>query len=73
MEIFVNTCLSILAVYMLIGFVFGLVFVLRGVQQIDAAAKGSSWGFRLLILPGSVAFWPLLLHRWRKAMRASAE
>jgi hypothetical protein len=39
-------------------------FVLRGVDKIDPVASGSSWGFRLIILPGVVALWPLLLRRW---------
>jgi hypothetical protein len=29
--------------------------------------KGTSIAFRLLILPGTVAFWPLLAVRWAKA------
>jgi hypothetical protein len=53
-----------LELYALIGVVFGLAFVSLGVQRIDSGGKGSGFGFRLLILPGSVAFWPLLLRRW---------
>ena len=50
--------------YGAIGMVFALVFVAKGVQRIDEEAIGAGWGFRLLILPGCVAFWPLLLKRW---------
>ena len=52
------------AAYALIGVLFGLAFVTRGVQRIDDAATGASWRFRLIILPGVVALWPLLLSRW---------
>jgi len=50
--------------YTALGVAFALTFVTVGVKQIDSQAIGSSVGFRLLILPGSVAFWPLLLRRW---------
>ena len=50
--------------YSAIGIVFALVFVVKGALQIDEEAVGAGWGFRLLILPGCVAFWPLLLKRW---------
>jgi hypothetical protein len=49
--------------YFGIGLLFGVAFVTTGVKRLDPNASGSSIGFRLLILPGSAAFWPLLLHR----------
>jgi hypothetical protein len=52
------------AVYLLIGLLVGIPFVWRGVERIDAAAVGTSWGFRLTILPGSIGLWPLILRRW---------
>ena len=55
---------AVLAIYAVAGFVFALAFVVRGVERIDPAAKGSGVGFRLLILPGCVALWPMLLRRW---------
>jgi len=36
----------------------------KGVDRIDPNARGAGLGFRLLILPGSAALWPLLLRRW---------
>ena len=54
----------ILAAYASAGMLFALAFVSIGVQRIDSQAKGSGLGFRLLIFPGSVAFWPLLGYRW---------
>ena len=50
--------------YFAIGLLFAVVFVAKGVQQLDPNASGSGIGFRLLILPGSAAFWPLFLRRW---------
>ena len=54
----------ILGVYAAIGLLFAFPFVFRGVNRIDPVAEGGSWGFRLIILPGVVAFWPMLLRRW---------
>lgn len=51
-------------VYAALGLIFAIPFALRGVDRVDPAAHGASWGFRVLIVPGAVAFWPLLLRRW---------
>jgi len=50
--------------YASVGLVFALAFVTIGVKRVDPQAVGSSVGFRLLILPGCAACWPLLLRRW---------
>jgi hypothetical protein len=65
--------LSGAAVYLGLGALFGLAFITRGVQRVDAAAEASSIWFRLLILPGSIALWPFLLLRWVRGASASAE
>lgn len=57
-------------VYLLAGLVFGVVFVIRGAGRIDPSARNGTWGFRLLILPGSVALWPLLARRWLRGVSA---
>ncbi len=53
-------------VHVALGLLFGVPFVFRGVDRIDPAARGAGVGFRLLILPGVVALWPLLFLRWRR-------
>lgn len=53
-----------LYLYAALGVAFAIAFVTIGVKQVDSQAIGSSLGFRILIFPGSVAFWPLLLRRW---------
>lgn len=62
------TCAEILVdaagAYLAAGLLFALVFVTAGVQRVDPAARGATWGFRVLILPGATALWPLLLARW---------
>ncbi len=39
-------------IYALLGLLFAVAFVAVGVTRVDAAAQGTGWGFRLLILPG---------------------
>ncbi len=59
-----GTIVGALGAYAAVGIVFALVFAWRGAARIDPAAVGSTRGFRLIILPGSAALWPLLLLRW---------
>jgi hypothetical protein len=49
-----------LGVYAALGLCFAGWFVIAGVGRISPAARGSGWGFRVLILPGSAALWPVL-------------
>lgn len=53
-----------LGVYAALGLLFAVAFLTRGIARLDPGAHGSSWGFRLIVLPGVVAFWPLWLRRW---------
>jgi hypothetical protein len=56
--------LEVAALYGAVGFLFALAFLTVGVGRIDPGARGSGIGFRLTILPGVVALWPLMLVRW---------
>ena len=61
----------ILQAYLSIGLVVGILFISLGVAKIDAAAQGSSIWFRLIILPGSILLWPVVLLRWVQKLRSS--
>lgn len=63
--------LLVVAAYVIIGIVFALTFVTIGVTKLDPAARGASWAFRVLILPGSAALWPLLAAKWARHKGAS--
>lgn len=56
--------LILFGAYLACGFLFALPFAFFGVGRIDPHASRGSWGFRLLIIPGATALWPLLLWRW---------
>jgi hypothetical protein len=53
-----------LGAYAALGLLFAVAFLARGIERLDPGAHGSGWGFRLIVLPGVLAFWPLLLRRW---------
>ena len=56
--------LTLSGIYLAIGLLFSFPFVFFGARVIDPAAVGGRIGFKLLIIPGSVIFWPYLLKRW---------
>jgi hypothetical protein len=51
-------------VYLFAGLVFAIPFITRGVSKIDEGASNARWGFRLIIVPGTIVFWPVLLKKW---------
>jgi len=55
-----------LGIYAGLGLIFAALFVWIGVQRLDSEARGSGIAFRLLILPGVAAFWPMFLQRWTR-------
>ena len=57
------------AAYAAAGLIFAVWFVMAGIGRIDAAARDAGLGFRLIVLPGVAALWPLLLRRWIEATR----
>lgn len=49
--------------YAAVGFVFACVFVIFVVDNYDSSAKDAPKGFRILILPGVAALWPVFAVR----------
>ena len=68
MMAFANLIVWLVAIYAIIGLLFGLPFLMWGVSRIDPSARGAGVGFRLIILPGVMAFWPLMARRWLRGM-----
>ncbi len=60
----VQVLLILTALYLACGLIFAIAFAVRGVRHIDPHALQGSRGFRVLIIPGATALWPLLLKRW---------
>lgn len=69
---FAAAILLSVGLYSGMGVIVATAFVVRGVGRVDPAARSASWAFRLLILPGAAALWPLVLRRWIGAARDEA-
>ncbi len=70
MAAIVNFLLILVGVYLLAGLAFAVPFLIAGAARLDSSARGAGWGFRLIIVPGVAALWPLLAWRWARGMRA---
>lgn len=55
---------GLLTGYAALGLGFAILFVAIGLPRVDHAATQAPWSFRLLILPGVAALWPVMLRRW---------
>ena len=64
--------INVLAAYGVAGAVFAVAFVAKGIQRVDSVAEHAPWGFRLIVLPGIAALWPLLLVRWVRTVQGRA-
>lgn len=64
--------LLVLTIHLGVGLLWAPWFLARGIARLDPAARGSSIAFRLLIAPGVVALWPVLLVRLARARRERA-
>ena len=69
MEFVARFVLTLLGLYLFLGFLFTPFFILLGLNKIDEDVRGSSFWFRMIIIPGCLVFWPLLLRKWVKAIR----
>ncbi len=58
---FVDTFLIFMAAYVTLGALFAVYFITKGAQQLDKGVEGSPWHFRLIIFPGSMLLWIVLL------------
>jgi len=59
--------LLLLAAYLALGLLFAIPFLWVGIKKVDHSAANPSFALRLILLPGTIAFWPILLTKWIKA------
>lgn len=59
-----SVLVGLVMVYAALGLGFAVLFVAIGLPRVDHAAAGAPWSFRLVILPGVAALWPLMLRKW---------
>jgi hypothetical protein len=58
---------DLVAIYAAVGAVTAVAFVIFGVTRVQP--QPVSIGARFLLVPGSVALWPIVLLRWLAASR----
>lgn len=59
--------------YVGVGFLFSILFVILGVHLIDPGVKGATPGFRIVIIPGLIIFWPLFALKWKAKSQPPVE
>ena len=62
----------VLELYLVLGLIFAVPLVLLGVHHVDSEAQGAGIAFRLLIIPGVAAFWPMFMRRWLRGISEPA-
>lgn len=55
--------LGLLAAYLAVGLLVAVALLLGGLRRIDTAAAAAPMRVKLLLVPGMVALWPLMLRR----------
>ena len=59
----VEWVINLVRAYAIAGLVFAILFVTLFIKHLDSGAQGWALGFRILIIPGVVAFWPMFAIR----------
>jgi hypothetical protein len=68
-ELIASTLLTLIGIYLILGLCFYVAFIAKGIARVDEAVEESPKVFFLLLLPGTVAFWPVLLIKWKRAIQ----
>ena len=62
----VEVLLIFAVIYLALGVLFIIPFLMKGLNKVDEGANGSTIGFKIIIIPGVIVFWPVLLSKWMK-------
>ena len=69
----VEAALIIVSIYLVLGVLFLFPFLVKGLTKVDKGAHGGTIGFKIIIVPGVIVFWPVLLSKWVKANRKTVK
>ena len=69
LQVFLKVILIIMLVYLVLGIFFIIPFLIKGMSKVDEGTHGSTIGFKIIIIPGVIVFWPVLLSKWMKGNR----
>jgi len=67
MIIIIDLFLTILMIYFVLGFLFGIYFLFKEAPKIDPIIAKSQRKVRLLIFPGIIATWPFWVSKLFKS------
>jgi len=62
----VELILIIVLIYLAPGVLSVIPFLVKGLTKVDEGAHGGTMGFKIIIIPGIIVFWPVLLRKWIK-------
>lgn len=53
-------------IYLILGLIYSVYFYVSGAAKVDEGTQGTPWHFKLIIFPGVVLFWSVLLLKSRQ-------
>ncbi|MEM1324927.1 MAG: hypothetical protein AAGI23_03180 [Bacteroidota bacterium] len=56
--------INIAGLYLVLGFAFSVLFLWKGLNQVDEGAKETTLFFKLLLVPGMCVFWIFFVRKW---------
>lgn len=68
MDILVQIITTIILIYLVIDFAYGIFFYMRGIAQLDKLIKESKW---TILVSSTIRLWPLLLSKLKRPLKAS--
>ena len=60
----VQFILILVLIYLGLGVLFVIPFLIKGISKVDEGVHGGTTGFKIIIIPGVIVFWPVLLKKW---------
>jgi hypothetical protein len=72
LENLISALLAVTAAYLGCGVVVAALFVACWCKAFDPSAKEGSWGFRVLVTPGIVILWPVILTKVLRIRRGGS-
>ena len=65
----IQVVLIIVLIYLVLGLLFVIPFLVKGLTKVDEGAHGGTIGFKIIIIPGVIVFWPVLLSKWMRSIK----
>ena len=63
METAIQIFVGFLGGYVALGILFSIYFFIKGASQMDELIAQSKWKVRILLIPGAIGLWPVLLRK----------